>query len=936
VNVILMLLFTPSIDTGLLSNFGNRDLDLLFQYYMSAFFSTPFRRIAWLFLFLILGSTLAQGQVRKGFVPRTPISNPERKVFNVKGDFSIIGNTNLTLQNYRDDFENNQPMVFVDIDGDPSTVNSSSATLLFASENNSSSECTEVIFAGLYWSGRSHTNMTYTVGQNKRLDKQEVKIKGPQENAYTTLRAYEQNIYFPRSLQEDLGMFVGFVEITDYVKRNGEGEYTIADLATIEGTNYFYGGWGMVVVYENHLMNQRDITVFDGYALMNYMTNSIYTLPISGFSAISDGPVNVKMGIMAGEGDRPVTGDYLEIEKGVNSGNFVKLSHGNNSINNFFNASIFTGGNPRNPSILNNSGTDLAVFYLPNNNNELIGNNQTSTRFRYGTDYDNYVIYNMVFAIDANELDMEPVNKLASINGRNIEDEIPTVLPGDELQFTLTIKNLGEVDVEEGMVVIPLPSGLSYVAGSEERQYNFNGSGFSDAYLDPDLGENGSLVFKFGNLPQSDGNEYHVIIKYTLKVEENCRSLRAYTCSTYFEITGEASGVNALTQRSFDGIKLITDFEETGACQEKPITSPLQFILDVHEFLNDICGGSGITLEYCMSDFESVDYNDVADNYPAGVKFYNEFPIRTESIEYTLTNPFPLSEGTQKYYALLDEAENCYSEVIITGLELLINAEVVSDFNGFGVSCFGSSDGEVSVMVTSGAEPYTYLWNDPNQTTTSVAAGLAAGEYIVTVTDANGCENTSTVIIISPYASNIVFEASSGQIIGDTFILESDIDFQIKDLKDVIAYEWDFGDGNSSFDESPRHQYNEPGTYEVVLNVISSNGCTSTFSMAINIINESIDDETDHFFIIPEAFTPNGDGINDHFYPKFNRISALEFLVFNKWGETIYASADLNSNGWDGTVKGTDVPAGNYVYKVYYTTNSGKRLSKSGVFLLIR
>ncbi|HSJ69243.1 MAG TPA: T9SS type B sorting domain-containing protein, partial [Anditalea sp.] len=834
-------------------------------------------------------------------------------------------------------FENNRPMIFVDIDDDLSTVNSSSATLQFANENNASSECTEVIFAGLYWSGRSHNNMTYSVGQNKRLDKREIKLKGPSERNYTTLRANDQNIYFPRSMQEDLGMFVGFVDVTDYVKRNGEGEYTVADLATIEGTNYFYGGWGMVVVYENFMMNQRDITVFDGYALMNYRTNSVYDLPISGFSAVSDGPVNVKMGIMAGEGDRPVSGDYLEIEKGINSGDFVRLSHGMNDPNNFFNASIFTGNNPRNPSIVNNSGTDLAVFYLPNDNNRIIGNNQTSTKFRYGTDYDNYVIYNMVFAIDANELELEPVNKLVSINSIDSDDEMPTVTPGDELQFMLTISNLGEVDVEEGKVVIPLPIGLSYLAGSEERQYNFNGSGFSDAYVDPDIGEYGSLIIKFGTLPQSDETEFQITIKYTLKVEENCESLRAYTCRSSFDISGEVSGVNVLTQIPFDRISLITDFEETGSCQDKPVTLPIQFRIDAQEFLGENCGGDiDIALDYCMSDFEVVDYEEVAEHFSAGVRFFNEFPISTQSIEYTMANPFPLLEGTQTYYAVLDEAESCYSEVKITGLKLMINAEVVSDYDGFGVSCFGSSDAEVNVIVSAGTGPYTYLWNDPNQTTTSMASGLAAGEYMVTVTDANGCEMTVPVTVTSPEAWDITFEASSAQVIGDTFISESEIYFHIKDLIDVIAFEWDFGDGNSSFEENPRHVYEETGAYEVVLNVMNINGCPSTFLKLINIVNEPVVEEADHFFIMPEAFTPNGDRINDHFYPKFNRISALEFLVFNKWGETIYSSNELQGKGWDGSVKGKEAPSGNYVYKVFYTTDNGERLNKSGVFLLIR
>ena len=78
-------------------------------------------------------------------------------------------------------------------------------------------------------------------------------------------------------------MYSAYAEITDYVKDHGIGEYFVADIALNEGnggnTGYF-GGWGMVVVYENSKMKWRDVTIFDGYAYLPGQTNTYGELPV--------------------------------------------------------------------------------------------------------------------------------------------------------------------------------------------------------------------------------------------------------------------------------------------------------------------------------------------------------------------------------------------------------------------------------------------------------------------------------------------------------------------------------------------------------------------------------------------------------------------------------------------------------------------------------
>ena len=112
------------------------------------------------------------------FTQRTATATPGQTVYNIKGDFTLLGNTNLTLSSYgtTTDNEGNQ-MRYVDIDGDSNTLNSSMATLELSNggENSASQNCSTVIFAGLYWTGKSddaHETFSVTKGSvTKNYDK---------------------------------------------------------------------------------------------------------------------------------------------------------------------------------------------------------------------------------------------------------------------------------------------------------------------------------------------------------------------------------------------------------------------------------------------------------------------------------------------------------------------------------------------------------------------------------------------------------------------------------------------------------------------------------------------------------------------------------------------------------------------------------------------
>lgn len=405
-------------------------------------------------IFFLLISIVMHSQVRVNFTPRKPIASPSTSIYNIKGDFTLIGNTNLTLNNYDVNEPNsNNNMIYVDIDGDSNTFNSSSANLTFSTENGAIPECSKVVFAGLYWTGRSSDGSNspdiFNVTKNsvtKTFNKRKVKLKGPTSSSYTEITANTNDIYYPQN--SDGFMYSAFAEITEYVKANGIGKYTVADIALVEGnggSTGYYGGWGIIVVYENSKMKWRDITVFDGHAYVQGNSTLSHQIPISGFNAVQTGQVNVKLGLMAGEGDRSISGDYFNIQRSSDN-NWQALNHTGNSTNNFFNSSIQTGGNTRNPNLVNNTGLDISMFNIPNPSNSVIANNQTSTTLRYGSTQDTYVIFMAAMAVDAYIPDPEGVMSLVTINGVPATSTT-TVTPGQEIEYSIKILNEGTENI---------------------------------------------------------------------------------------------------------------------------------------------------------------------------------------------------------------------------------------------------------------------------------------------------------------------------------------------------------------------------------------------------------------------------------------------------------------------------------------------------------
>ncbi len=146
----------------------------------------------------------------------------------------------------------------------------------------------------------------------------------------------------------------------------------------------------------------------------------------------------------------------------------------------------------------------------------------------------------------------------------------------------------------------------------------------------------------------------------------------------------------------------------------------------------------------------------------------------------------------------------------------------------------------------------------------------------------------------------------------------------------AVSYKWIFGDGDSLSTNSiapVSHIYNATGTFNTCLVAINQYGCRDTVCQPVKaIVVPALD--------VSNAFTPNGDGVNDKVFVRGFGINKMVWRIFNRWGTLIYQSAN-KSQGWDGTYKGVMQPKEVYTYVLDIEFTDGTKYTKKGDITLL-
>jgi gliding motility-associated-like protein/uncharacterized repeat protein (TIGR01451 family) len=126
------------------------------------------------------------------------------------------------------------------------------------------------------------------------------------------------------------------------------------------------------------------------------------------------------------------------------------------------------------------------------------------------------------------------------------------------------------------------------------------------------------------------------------------------------------------------------------------------------------------------------------------------------------------------------------------------------------------------------------------------------------------------------------------------------------------------------------HRYaQDTASHTVTCQITSTEGCTAEIKRTVKI-NAEI------YAFVPNAFTPDGNGLNEKFKAEVSGIRSMEMRIYNQWGELVYCSQKDSDIGWDGQFDGLPAPCGIYIYKLNITGYYGEERSLEGTLHLIR
>jgi len=456
-------------------------------------------------LILLLGTITSSAQIKNPFDVRFQTT--------VRGDLTMISNnilnrkTNNTSANTSyngTEANDNLDMQYIDIDGSTQTFNSSSANLTIPDAS-----CSKIVHAGLYWAATYKYNLVNVSSSGRENDWNQVKFRVPGGN-YVDITA-DDILYnaFGNANQVNVAHspYACFADVTALVSglTNPNGTYFVGNIRAsrneINGqtssiSGGLSGGWTLVIVYENVNLPGKNITTFDGYAVIASNAGNL-DIPVSGFSTLPPPfPVRAKLGVNTLEGDLGVNGDQFRIKANSVAG-FTTLTNtpppAAAVTNNYFNSSITLNGaffTARNPNSSNTLGWDSHLNNINNPANSVIPNNETGVTLRASSSQDKYDVFLTTFDVEIIEPQIPLLKQVEDTAGNNVNNQ--ALVLGQEIFYTLTFQNTGNDDAQNFTItdVLPinaifpangtiqpgdviLPPGVTYVFNPATNQFTF-------------------------------------------------------------------------------------------------------------------------------------------------------------------------------------------------------------------------------------------------------------------------------------------------------------------------------------------------------------------------------------------------------------------------------------------------------------------------------
>ena len=329
-------------------------------------------------------------------------------------------------------------------------------------------------------------------------------------------------------------------------------------------------------------------------------------------------------------------------------------------------------------------------------------------------------------------------------------------------------------------------------------------------------------------------------------------------------------------------------FEQPLGC----VGGPIEFAQDLA-----ICDGASVTVGSSVytaagSYIDTFTNEFGCDSTVTTVLLVN--PLTTSSTSEVSCDDFAwngttYSESGEYTYLTIDQ-NGCDSTATLnlTVSDLSLSADLIEP------SCYDSEDGAIDLAYISNAMPVDIMWSNGLMFEDNL--NIPAGEYTVTITDANNCEQSETFNLSSPqelYLALSTMDASCDYVLDG--MIESDV------LGGTSPYQFSWSTG------ATEEMITEVGIGDYTLTVTDANDCEVSAEATVDYLGEGC-------LEIPDVFTPNDDGYNDEWvingiidYPD------ARVQVYNRWGQLLYESIGY-TYPWDGVYEGEALPIADYYY----------------------
>ena len=326
-----------------------------------------------------------------------------------------------------------------------------------------------------------------------------------------------------------------------------------------------------------------------------------------------------------------------------------------------------------------------------------------------------------------------------------------------------------------------------------------------------------------------------------------------------------------------------------------------------------------VAVPVCANDWPGFDWyiNNVWDRFTAGNPLFGAFLNPGDEVRVRLTN--------------------CRGNVSMSEPIRIIESPQMPIVEGARVICF--EDATTTLTVEQPQNNVTFRWYSAADNFAQpiysgpTLSGVSAGVYrVVATSEESNCENLAYVEITEgtqPY-SRITLLTPRSEV-----RTREPIRFRNDATGWATAY-WQFGNGNGEIEHHGNiveHEFVSIQNYEIVLRVVSMDGCEATYSISLDVQPGMVG------VFVPTAFMPNSSDERNRYLRVFaaeqNPITSLRLSVFAMDGRELFTTNDPN-RGWDGRYNGRDMPTGNYSWMVSARLASGEEIVRSGVATLVR